>query len=305
MRITERDLDMLYQVWRFRFLRSDQVTRIVKGSEQGIIRRLGLLYHHGYLTRPPAQRRFYERGLNVPLVYGISKTGHAALAEASRLPQGAPANSSIRGGGLFLEHTLEVAEIVIGFEAKCRQSGRVLSKEEVFRNAPDEAIKPVGAFKWAAEVLDLGKRRTLTVIPDAVVGVEECGDPNQRVIYLIEVDRGTMPVSRRNLYQTSLRRKLIAYHETWRQGILRDKFGWRRWRTLTVTSSKKRRETLEKETRNVSGNGGTGIFMLKNFSPPQYAAKTIEEAECLPCRSRAGNSPGEGHCRRCRNSDSA
>lgn len=240
------------------------MTKVVRGSEQGIVRRLGLLYHHGYLTRPPAQRRFYEREMNVPMVYGITKKGHTALLKAERLQEGAPVNSSNMAGGLFLEHTIEVADFVIGFEAESRKTGRVLSDTEVFHKAPKEPAKPIGAFKWTVEVQDGGERRRLTVIPDAVVGVEEGGDPKQRVIYLIEVDRGTMPVSRRSLEQTSLRRKVIGYNETWKQSTLREKFGWRRWRVLTVVGLESRLARLRDTADAVTEGAGEGRFPCRS-----------------------------------------
>ncbi len=55
MRLTPRDEEILRAVFRHRFLRSNQIARIVSGSRQQLLRRLQSLYHHGYLERPRCQ----------------------------------------------------------------------------------------------------------------------------------------------------------------------------------------------------------------------------------------------------------
>lgn len=263
IRLTNRDLDILYQVWKFRFLRSDQVTRVVKGSEQGIKRRLGLLFHHGFLIRPSAQKRFYETELNIPLVYGVSRKGQSMLAEEGYIGGDVLTKPSENPGGLFLRHTLAVADFVIQFEKECKRNQRILSQRELFTEDDIRGNHPVGYFRWEVERKDQGQWRRLTVIPDALIGVEENGDRSKRIVYLVEIDCGTMPIRRRNLNQTSLLRKLIAYHETWRQRILTEKFGWRRWRVLIVMKSETRRESVFLEAKEITKGVGRGIFVFR------------------------------------------
>jgi len=47
--LTDRDTRIIRQVNRHRFLRSPQIAMLVGGSAQQTLRRLQLLYHHGYL----------------------------------------------------------------------------------------------------------------------------------------------------------------------------------------------------------------------------------------------------------------
>src|ERR1700694_713324 len=51
-------------------------------------------------------------------------------------------------------------------------------------------------------------------------------------------------VTREGLGQTSLRRKLIGYRETWRQGIHRTHLGIPNFRVLTVTTTGERMRNL-------------------------------------------------------------
>src|SRR5262249_29292065 len=65
-----------------------------------------------------------------------------------------------------------------------------------------------------------------------------------RSYFFLEADRGTMPVIRSNFSQTSFFRKLLAYGATWSQEIHRNRFGFHRFRVLTVTKSQPRVERM-------------------------------------------------------------
>ena len=54
MQLTERDRKIIQQVGRHRFLRSRHIIALIGGSPQQLLRRLKLLFHHGYLERPRA-----------------------------------------------------------------------------------------------------------------------------------------------------------------------------------------------------------------------------------------------------------
>ena len=55
MQITERDLRLLAQVGRHRFLSSAQLVALDGGSAQNVLRCLRALFDHGYLDRPKSQ----------------------------------------------------------------------------------------------------------------------------------------------------------------------------------------------------------------------------------------------------------
>jgi hypothetical protein len=61
--VTERDIEVMELVAHHRFMRSTHICDFLNGSSrQGVLRRLELRYHGGYLTRPPAQVEWYRAG---------------------------------------------------------------------------------------------------------------------------------------------------------------------------------------------------------------------------------------------------
>src|SRR5215475_9246134 len=79
--VTLRDHAILAHVRRHRLLRSDHIVALLGGSAQQILRRLQLLYHHGYLERPRAQIEYYHHGGARPMVYGICTKAQEVLKD--------------------------------------------------------------------------------------------------------------------------------------------------------------------------------------------------------------------------------
>ena len=79
IRLTERDREIIRLVHRHRFLRSTQIMALIGGSSQQLLRRLKLLYHHGFLDRPRAQLDYYHQGGSRHIVYGLGNKGRALL----------------------------------------------------------------------------------------------------------------------------------------------------------------------------------------------------------------------------------
>ena len=48
---------------------------LIGGSPQQLLRRLKLLYHHGYLERPRAQIDHYREGGSRHIIYGLGNKG--------------------------------------------------------------------------------------------------------------------------------------------------------------------------------------------------------------------------------------
>ena len=69
--LTERDHQIIRLIHRYRFLRSFQIISLMGDSSQQILRRLQLLFHHGYLERPRAQIDYYHQGGSRHIVYGL------------------------------------------------------------------------------------------------------------------------------------------------------------------------------------------------------------------------------------------
>src|SRR4051794_8524182 len=75
--LTARDLEIIKLVAQHRFMRSTHIIDLLQGSSrQGILRRLELLFHGGYLTRPRSQLEWYRKGSgSSPMVYSLGNRG--------------------------------------------------------------------------------------------------------------------------------------------------------------------------------------------------------------------------------------
>lgn len=245
MILTPRDLDILRAVHRHRLLRSTHLIALLDGSQQATLRRLQLLFHHGYLDRPAMQLDWYARG-SEPLVYALGNRGAEVLETEGVVRRGGIRwNTKNRNvSRVFLHHTLAVAEAMVAFEVACRSREEIqfIPPEEVLAGAPPETRRLRLPFRWKVEVRFEGKPYRLGVEPDRVFGLEFHGAPENRrhAFFFLEADRGTMPVTRKGLAQTSFLRKLLTYQETWRQGLHRAHLGIPNFRVLTVTASRER-----------------------------------------------------------------
>lgn len=285
--LTDRDREILRQVHRHRFLRSSHLVLLIGGSRQQALRRLQLLYHHGYLDRPRAQIDYFYRGGSRAIVYGLGNKGAAFLKRELSLPYHRLhwAGKNRDTGRLFLDHTLLIAEIMVGLELACRRRGnlRLFTTDEL--TLPGSARHQREPFHWT---VNLSTRLKCGVIPDQVFGLEFTGSDGQpeRAYYFLEADRGTMPITRQNLAQSSFYRKLLAYEATWTQNIHRTRFGFHRFRVLTVTSSPDRAANLARACPELER--GKGLFLFtdadsfrESEDPLSLAWQTVRGPETL------------------------
>jgi DNA-binding Lrp family transcriptional regulator len=280
MQLTERDRTIIRLVHRHRFLSSRQIIALVGDSSLQVLRRLKLLYHHGFLERPRAQLQYYKQPGNRPIVYGVSAKGGMLLKQelGDSLLWSEP-NRAI--GQVFLEHALLVSETMVAIELACRKHGIRLLYE-------DELDLPVDKqpFQWRVKIqggMNLG------VIPDQVFALEypDANGQSQRAYFFLEADRGTMPVVRKQLTQTSFRRKLLAYEATWTNKVHQRHLGIQRFRVITVTTIAARVQSLLEACSQLKR--GHGLFLFADtsalerdlFSPVWRNGKTGELSPLL------------------------
>ena len=244
--ITPRDIEILRHVAEHRFIRSEWLVKLVGGSAQQLLRRLHLLYHHGYLDRPRAQLDYFHGGGSRSLVHGLASRGAGRLRRDLNMPFHRMdwTNRSKSVGRLFLEHALMVSDFMAALELDCR------NRSDVQLLYPHELPMPTGRetrrepFRWT---VDLPGKRRVGVVPDKVFALESA-HPDGRVElthYFLEADRGTMPIERRDLRQSCIARKLKAYQATGASPFQRTRLGAERFIALTIASQKARAEHIE------------------------------------------------------------
>lgn len=240
---TPRDLELLRHVAEHRFIKSEWLVKLVGGSRQQVLRRLNLLYHHGYLDRPHCQLDYYHQGGSRSIVYGLASRGAGRLRRDLNMPfermDWTTRNKHV--GRLFLEHTLMVSDFMAALELECRNRSDMRLIYGGDLPQPKERANRREPFRWT---VDLPGKRRVGVVPDKVFALDTTRtDGNtSRMVYFLEADRGTMPVDRRDLRQSCLLRKVKAYEATHASARHRELLGARRFSVLMLVPAAERRE---------------------------------------------------------------
>jgi hypothetical protein len=90
----------------------------------------------------------------------------------------------------------------------------------------------------------------------------------ERVRTRAEIDRGTMPIVRANLKQTSFERKMRAYLSAEAARQHETHFGWKTFRVLTVTTDRHRAKSMIDALRhiNIPESPGASLFYFDQRS---------------------------------------
>lgn len=242
--LTERDIEGLKYLYRYRFLRSDHLVALLcppdgYGSKR-LIDRLRELFHTGFIDRPKVQLDYQRFGGKKTMVYGLSDLGADVLQQRAGIERGAVnwqwKNRSAKR--LFLDHTLAVADFLVGIETAAR-------RRDDLSFIPDQEIGGGTSHSWRVDVsgYDFGSG-SVGLVPDAFFGLQQHGRPKRlsTSYFFVEVDRATMPVFTSNPERSSIYKKLLGYHESWKQKLHTEHFGIAGVRTLFLTTSPERRD---------------------------------------------------------------
>lgn len=269
IRVTERDLEIIRQVYKHRFLTSEHILALVPGGRNALLRRLGYLFHAGYLDRPRAQ---LARIGNTAMVYGLGNLGADLMVQELDLPASSVdwTSKNRAAGNVFLEHTLMVANFMATVELACRsvQDVEFIPPERIVLHRPKEPNLTGKALSWRVESSQVypGHKRKLgfSMVPDNAFGLKFSRNGKNGISYFfLEADRSTMPIKASNLARSSFYKKMIGYWESWRQRLFSENFGFKSARVLTLTISEERIQSLLKANRDLDPKGkGSGMFLF-------------------------------------------
>lgn len=286
LRLTERDLEIVGLVARHRFLRSDHITSLVQGSPQHVLRRLQLLYHHDCLERVEVRQRLHRMGGSEPMVYGLGNHGALLLKQESPalfdryewLVKHHEKNEST-------EHALMISDFMVRLTRSCQgREGVDLVEPHVLSEVVFGKPKP---FVWSVPVVRDSETVRLVIKPDEAFALRFPGVSESRrqfKFFFLEADRGTMPIKRKSLRQTSLYKKLVAYHHSWKQDKLKQYFKFPNFRVIFLTRSRSRLDTLLEENRKFQNGWGSGTFLFLDES----AYDKYDDLLTTPLKSGAG-----------------
>jgi len=158
IRLTERDYNMLAEIHQHRFLRSPQIIALVGGSYQQGLRRLHLLFHHGYVERPRCQIDYYNNGGSQTMIYGLSSRGYSAISHKIDLPTKSRQWSWRYAAvtRLFLNHAVMVSDIMVALRLACRKNTdfRLIAAHEFHHKTSAN-----NQLSWTAHVPNIGEVR--------------------------------------------------------------------------------------------------------------------------------------------------
>ena len=274
--LTERDREIIRQVYRHRFLSSEYITALMEGGRQGILNRLKFLFHADYLDRPKAQGRMEG---NFPLIYALGNKGAELIASEFDLALGSVdwTTKNREAKPVFLEHTLGVARFMVLVELACRKvkelefirPEEVIGKRFIVPKTGDKALS------WKVEAKRGERRIAYSMVPDNVFGwtcLEDSGR-TRAAYFFLEEDRATMPIRSANLGRSSFFKKMVGYFESWKGDLFQKNFGFKNPRVLTLTSSNERIKSMVAAGKELDPRGkGLRMFL---FAP----AKTLDLAK--------------------------
>lgn len=295
--LNERNLSLLADVSRHRLISSDDLAKLDGGSEQKAKRELRRLWAHGHLLRPAAQLMTVAITGPRPIVYGLSNKGARLLREHGHHVADIDWSENTQRAGIrFIDHEVARARFMTGLEVgqRTREDVSLVRASAILAHAPEKTRNSKTPLKWTAKVPENGREVATSIIADDFFGL--VFDDGTAAYFLVEIDRGQMPVRRhgdsavelvggKRRLRTYFKHKLAAYYHGWRQRRHVDQFSIEQLRVLTVTTSGQRIETMLDALRDVTQGKGSDLFLfadeesLRANNPLEAAWTTGKGAE--------------------------
>ncbi len=265
-RLTDDDLVIVRQLARHRFLRSTHIATLVGRSLDRTNDRLSRLFHAGYLDRPRAQLDYYPTSGSAPMVYALADRGARLLIERDGVDFANVewSRKNREAGRPFIEHQLEVMDFYVAMQCAAgkRDDVRLIHPDEMVAAFPDQSFSERNPFALRVRISHRGLSYNLGIVPDLVFGLR-LADGSRRN-FMVEIDRGTMPITRANLSQTSIVRKMQSYLSAHAAKQHERQFGWKTFRVLVVTTDRHRVQSMKEALRrlDVARSASAALFFF-------------------------------------------
>lgn len=279
--LTDRDKDIILALHKYRFL-TTQHLQALTGTESrwAMNRRLRLLYDHKYVDRPQAQKALYSHADKRPVIYALGNKGTEFVKGRFTLfktTKGYWTEKNRRVREQYIEHTLGIADFMVGIEIMFRNSDRyeLIEPQAILSRSPTQTQRSRYPFRWKTQIRHKGQTHGVSIVPDYVFGIRDTqGTPGRdERFYFVEIDRGTMPVTRKDITQSSYLRKILSYADTFERGLAKRRFGMTGFQVLTVTTSEKRIKAIQEAIASLperSFSANTFLFKEKDGSQDHF-----------------------------------
>ncbi len=273
-RLTADDVEIVRLLARHRFLRSTHIAALVGRSLDRTNDRLSRLFHAGYLDRPRAQLDYYPSAGSAPMVYALADRGARLLIERDGIEFANVewSRKNREAGRPFIEHQLEIMDFYVALQCAARGRGdvRVIHPDELVARFPDQRADARSPFALRVRLSHAGVLHDIGVVPDLAFGLA-FADGSRRC-FVVEIDRGTMPVVRTDIRQTSFERKMRAYLTACAAKQHEHQFGWKAFRVLTITTDEARKRSMQEALRGIRVPHSPGPALFLFFTREELAA---------------------------------
>ena len=270
-RLTDGDVEIVRVVARHRLIMSTHIAALVGRSLDRTNDRLMRLFHAGYIDRPRAQLDRFPTSGSAHYIYALADRGARLLRDEDgvefRNPEWSRKNRE--AGRPFIEHQIEIVNFQVALQRSVagRDDLRLILAEEM-NAATSRRQMPTSRAPFAlrAKLSHRGRVREQSVVPDLVFGLQLAN--GERRNFMVEIDRGTMPIKRSDSEQTSFESKMRVYLAAHAAKEHQRQFGWKNFRVLVATTDQQRIRTMIDALRQlrVSHSPGTPLFLFTAFS---------------------------------------
>ena len=246
-RLTDDDIDIVRQLARYRFLRSTHIAALIGRSLDRTNDRLSRLFHAGYLDRPRAQLDYYPTAGSAPIAYALADRGARLLIERYGVDFANVewSRKNREAGRPFIEHQLETIDFYVSppmGRGRTAETCDSFTHDEIIAAFPEQQRNARNPLALRVRLAHDGVTHDVGVVPDLVFGLRF--PDGSRRCFMVEIDRGTMPISRADISQTSFERKMRAYLTAHAAKQHERQFGWKTFRVLTVTTDQNRMRSM-------------------------------------------------------------
>jgi hypothetical protein len=265
--LTERDVEILKLLARYRYLPADDIHAFVGGSLKNVAHRLNLLSRKPnlYIKRRHQQRQNANNNYR-RLIYELDDRGLAILRERGlpHLPKTYHRNFA---------HELMVCRITASVElgARHNRTVRLITWQEIMASEKTPLATRQSATPTSIPVSFTvhEARCSTTVTADArPFGLERNNTNTGRSFVFcpgIEADCGTEPVDTSDLDRSSIFKKFAAYRAIAEQGLYRSHFGFPNFFVPIITTTTARMQSMIGLLEKITGGCGSKMFLFKTF----------------------------------------
>jgi Replication-relaxation len=264
-RLTDDDVVIIRQLARHRFLRSTHIAVLVGRSLDRTNDRLKCLFHAGYIDRPRAQLDYYPTSGSAPIAYALADAGARLLMQRDGVVFANVewSRKNREAGRPFIEHQLEGIDFLVAMQLATRDRTDIhfSSPAETIAAFPEHTRAAPNPLRMPVKLSHKGAMHEIGLVPDLVFGLR-FSDGSRRC-FMVEIDRGTMPIVRTDFLQTSFERKMRVYLAAYAAKQHERHFGWKAFRVLTVTTDQHRMQSMMNalhQLRSAHSPGATLFF---------------------------------------------